>query len=75
MIQASNIDGTTYYSATARGVEYTAHLNAVGWFVSSRRIALGRSNIGSGRYYASLTALAAGCKAFASLDILVAATS
>lgn len=73
MIQAHTIDGKTYYSATARGVEYTAHLNAAGWFVSSRRLSLGRRHIGGGKYYDSLEALSSGCKAFAALDVLVAA--
>lgn len=73
MIQATVQADTTYYTATARGVEYCAHRNVAGWFVSSRRLSLGRFNTGGGKYYGSLQDLAEGCKAFAGLDVLVAA--
>lgn len=75
LIQASNIEGKTYYTAIARGVEYTACESKVtnNWFVYTRRLALGRSNMGGVRYYESVEALAANCKAFAGLDVLLAA--
>jgi hypothetical protein len=73
MIETTIHDGKPYYSATSRGVSYCAHELGGRWFVSSRRLALGRSNIGGGRYYETLADVAAGCKAFAGLDLLLAA--
>lgn len=72
LITASEIDGRTYYTATRNGVEYCAGQLGEGWFVSSCRLALGRRHIGGGKHYADLAAVAAGCKAFAGLDTLVA---
>ena len=63
----------TYYTAIARGVAYCAHELGGKWFVSSRRLALGRFNTGGGKYYETLADVAKGCKAFAGLDMLVSA--
>jgi hypothetical protein len=71
LITASEHEGKTYYTAVARGTEYCAFECAGQWFVSSRRLALGRSNVGGGRYYATLADVAAGCKALAGLDLLL----
>lgn len=69
------IDGVTYYTAIRRGVEYTAYKTSGGdWWVSSHRLALGR-HIGGGKYYADLEAVAAGCKAFAGLAVLLNITT
>lgn len=73
LIQAEPIGSRTYYTTTARGVEYVAQELAGAWFVSSRRLALGRRHVGGGKYYPTLEAVAAGCKAFAGLDLLIAA--
>lgn len=73
LITASEIDGRTYYTATRAGVEYCAGRLGDAWYVSSRRLALGRFNTGGGKHYADLAAVAAGCKAFAGLDALVEA--
>ena len=73
MIHAETIEGRTYYTATLRGVEYCAGQLGDGWFVSSRRLALGRRHIGGGKHYADLAAVAAGCKAFAGLEALLTA--
>lgn len=70
MITAQAIEGRTYYTATARGVEYMASELAGAWFVSSRRLALGRRHIGGGKHYSTLADVAAGCKALAGLDLL-----
>ena len=72
-ITATTIDGTNYYTATRRGVKYTAYFSkAVGaWFVSTHRLALGRQHIGGGRYYKTIGDLALAVKAFAGLDLLV----
>lgn len=73
IITEQNIEGASYYSAVHRGVEYCAHKLGGAWFVSSRRLALGRRHIGGGKHYATLADVAASCKAFAGLDVLIAA--
>lgn len=71
-IASEILDGVTYYTTERRGVLYTAYRAWEGrWFVSSHRKALGRFHIGQGRYYEDLDALAAGCKAFAALPVLL----
>jgi hypothetical protein len=72
-IDSQVIDGVTYYQATSRGVSYVAHEICGKWFVSSHRLALGPRHIGGGRYYDDVAAVAAGCKAFAGLDVLLQA--
>jgi hypothetical protein len=71
IITASEIDGKTYYTATLRGVEYCASQIGGEWFVSSRRLGLGRRHIGGGKYYKDLSAVSAGCKAFSGIDVLL----
>ena len=52
MIEKSTIDGQDFYTTVRRGVSYCAYFSKpVGeWFVSSRRLSLGRRNAGGGRY-------------------------
>ena len=70
-ITATTIDGMTYYTATRRGVEYTAYQTKGGeWFVATKRLALGRFNPGGGRYYKTIGELAQAVKAFVGLDLL-----
>lgn len=73
MINATVNEGRTYYSATFRGVKYTAGMSCGKWFVASRRLSLGRFNTGGGRYYDTLADVAKGCKAFVGIDLLVTA--
>jgi hypothetical protein len=73
LITQEQVNGSDYYTAVARGIEYTAHMIGEQWFVASRRLALGRRHIGGGKYYATLADVAANCKAFAGLDVLVGA--
>ncbi len=71
-ITRETLDGVTYYTTTRNGVEYCGYQTTSGsWFVSSRRLALGRFNAGSGKYYETLDDLAAGCKAFAALPFFI----
>lgn len=72
MITAETHNDKTSYTAVSRGVSYNAFPCGDQWFVSSHRVALGRRHIGGGKYYPTLQAVAAGCKAFAGLDALVA---
>lgn len=71
-IEAAIHDGTTYYTATRRGVQYTAYFSeaAGAWFVGTHRLALGSSHIGGGRYYKTIGELAQAVKAFVGLDLL-----
>ena len=71
-ITAEILGGVTYYSATRRGVEYTAYVLCGQWFVATHRASLGRQHVGGGRYYKTLHDLAAGCKAFAALPVFLA---
>lgn len=72
IISAEIIEGTTFYSTVRRGVEYTAYRTPGGnWWLGTNRLALGRGHIGGGRYYSDIDALAAGCKAFADLPLML----
>lgn len=73
MIQVKQIEGRTYYSTERRGVEYTARQFAGRWIVSTHRKSLGRSNAGGCKHFDSVEQLAASVRAFAGLDILIAA--
>lgn len=68
-IEKSEHEGVTYYTTIRRGVEYCAYFcSVVGkWFVSSHRVALGKFNSGSGKYYENIE----DCKAFAALPTMV----
>lgn len=66
------INGAPYVSAVRRGVSYCLHRHGDGWGVSSRRLALGRSNVGGFKPYATLSDVAEGCAAFGSAAALVA---
>lgn len=65
-------DGKKYLTATYRGTEYTLMRNGDGWGVASRRLSLGRFNLGGFKCYRTFDDVAKGCKAFASLDIATA---
>lgn len=63
-ITTETIDGNKFYTTIYRGTEYTLGANGVsGWFVSTRRLSLGRYQ-GNGKAFDTLAAVAAGCKAF-----------
>lgn len=71
MIEQTTHDGRDYYAATRAGIRYTASRDVIGWTVHSHRLALGRFNAGSVKRFDSLASLAATCKAFKGLDVLV----
>lgn len=68
-ITSKTIDGVEYHTTTRGGVEYCAYFQkTVGkWWVGSRRLALGRFNAGTGKYYDRIE----DCKAFAALPALL----
>ena len=72
-MQRKVINGEVYISTQARGVKFTLMRNGDGWFVSTHRLALGRSHIGGGKHYATLQEVADCCKAFGGIGALHAA--
>ena len=73
-ITAENIQGVTYYQTESKGIAYTCYFTKQGeWCVHSQRLALGRHNTGSYRYYKNIESLASNIKAFKQLPQLLAA--
>lgn len=71
MIQQTTTEGRDYFTAIRRGVEYTAMRQGDAWGVASRRLALGRWNMGGFKHYPTIEAVETGCKAFAGLSQLI----
>jgi hypothetical protein len=63
-------NGTVYLTTEYRGTEYTLRRSQWGWELSTRRLALGRFNMGGFKRFETLDAVQAGCKAFAGVDLL-----
>jgi len=63
-VTQAEVNGIVYYTTTARGVAYTLRRKRSGeWELSSRRLSLGRHNVGSTKFFASLDELEASIKA------------
>ena len=63
------VNGKKYITTVSRGTEYTAcQSDSGGWYVYTRRIALGRFNAGGVKLFDSIVSLCAGCKAFGSAE-------
>ena len=71
MIEVTTNEAGAFYTATRAGVQYTAHLDPIGWTVHTYRLALGRHNPGSVKRFDSLAELAGKVKALRGLDLLV----
>jgi len=69
LITKDVINGRDYFTTVRRGVEYCAYFQDVigEWFVSSRRLGLGRFHVGGGKYLKNVE----DCKAFAALPALL----
>ncbi|MDU4254494.1 hypothetical protein [Pseudomonas sp.] len=68
-------NGNTYYSMTHRGVAYMLRCKRDGsWELSSRRLSLGRGNVGSVKFYDTLDELERSMKAFRGVAKLLADT-
>lgn len=65
-------DNTVYLTTTYRGTVYTLRRGPLAWEVSTRRLALGRSNTGSVKHFDTLADVKANCKAFSGVDLLEA---
>jgi len=71
-VTQTDVNGTTYYTTTARGVSYTLRRKRDGeWELSSRRLALGRQNVGSTKFFATLEELEASIKALRGIAALL----
>lgn len=68
-MKTSIVNGQKYLTTVRRGVEYTLMRSGDGWGVASRRLALGRFNVGGYRSYATLADVKVNCKAFTDVDI------
>lgn len=68
---ARNIhNGHVYLSTEYRGVAYVLRRSKFGWELSTRRLSLGRMNMGGLKRFDTLEAVRAGCKAFAAVDLM-----
>ena len=72
VITTEIIDGVKYISSIYRGTEYTLYNSNGSWWCGSRRLALGRMNMGGGKYYVTLQDIVDGCKAFGNIEELIA---
>lgn len=74
-IEQQTIEGTTYYTTVSRGTRYSLRHYKGEWELYSKRLALGRSNVGSFRFYNTLEQIEAEVKAFAGIATLLSSTS
>jgi hypothetical protein len=65
-------NGMTYLTTEYRGTEYTLRRGEWGWELTTRRISLGRWNMGGFKRFETLEEVKAKCKAFAAVDLLEA---
>ena len=63
--EVEQIDGRQYVNTTARGTAYTLSKSGDEWHVYTRRLALGRWNVGGFRAFPTLKSVAENVKAFA----------
>ncbi|MBC7198319.1 MAG: hypothetical protein H5U32_03620 [Pseudomonas balearica] len=71
-VTQTEVNGTVYYTTTARGVAYTLRRKRDGeWELSSRRLSLGRHNVGTTKFFASLNDLEASIKALRGIAALL----
>lgn len=65
-------EGITYYGLTYRGSSYTLRCKRGGeWELSIRRLALGRSNPGSCKYFDTLAELEKSYPAFSGIEQMI----
>jgi len=74
-IEIETVEATTFFKTEARGVSYLARYVECRseWEVHSKRIALGRSNVGTFRYFKSAVEIAEKVKAFRDLPLTLQA--
>ncbi|MBF6615571.1 MAG: hypothetical protein ITG07_02485 [Candidimonas sp.] len=74
-IEQSNIEGVSYYTVVSRGTRYSLRQHKGEWELYSKRLALGRSNIGSYRFFRSLEEVEASVKAFSGIKLLLGSSA
>lgn len=62
----------TYLQKTYRGTEYTLRRFRGGFELTTRRLALGRWNIGGCKFFGSLAEVQSGCRAFTGIELMAA---
>ena len=62
-------NGTVYLTTEYRGTAYTLRRSQWGWELTTKRISLGRWNMGGFKRFDTLADVQAGCKAFAGVDL------
>lgn len=70
-IESEVINGVTYYSMTARGIQYTLHQTNNEWQLHSKRLALGHLNPGSYKFFLTLPELEQKIKSFKGIAALI----
>ena len=66
--------GEKYVTTIYRGTQYTLRRSQWGWEVSTRRLSLGRWNMGGFKRFDTVAELVAGCKAFGDASSVIALT-
>lgn len=62
-------NGTVYLTAEYRGTAYTLRRSQWGWELSTKRLSLGRYNVGGFKRFDTLAEVQAKCKAFAGVEL------
>lgn len=70
-IEQQAIDGITYYTTVSRGTRYSLRQYKGEWELYSKRLALGRSSIGSFRFFDTLEQLEVTISAFNGIGMLI----
>jgi hypothetical protein len=65
-------NGVAYMTTEYRGTEYTLRRGSFGWELTTRRLSLGRWNMGGFKRFETLADVQANCKAFAAVDLVEA---
>ena len=62
-------NGTVYLTTEYRGTAYTPRFSQWGWELSTKRLSLGRYNVGGFKRFDTLAEVQAKCKAFAGVEL------
>ena len=71
MINTETYEGITYYSMSSRGIDYTLRFNSDEWELHSHRKALGRSNVGTFKFFKTIEDVESSIKAFKGISSLI----
>jgi hypothetical protein len=62
-------NGATYLKTEYRGTSYILRRSQWGWELTTKRLALGRYNVGGRKRFQTLAEVQANCKAFAGVEL------